>query len=62
MRLPPQPSSLPPVYLNLLQSRSQSLPQAVAASQQAASTHAVERVIQTTGRTLPRGSLIDIKA
>jgi hypothetical protein len=62
MRLPPQPPSLPPVYLNLLQTRSPRQPQAVASSDPTSSSHAVERVVPSAGRPLPRGSLIDIKA
>jgi hypothetical protein len=62
MRLPPQQPSLPPVYLNLLQTRDQRLPQAAGPSDPASSRHAVERVVPSAGRTLPRGSLIDIKA
>jgi hypothetical protein len=61
MHLPTQPASLPSVYLNLLQTRTPRQPQAVVPSASPSSRHTVEHVVTTTGRPLPRGSLIDIK-
>jgi len=61
MRLPPQPTSLTPVYLNLLQTRSARPAQPVAAADPGASPPSAERVAPPATR-LPRGSLIDIKA
>jgi hypothetical protein len=62
MRLPPQPTSLTPVYLNLLQTRAARPSQAVAASDPGASTQTAERVAPPANSRLPRGSLIDITA
>lgn len=62
MRLPPQPTSLTPVYLNLLQTRNARPQQAVAASDPGAPTQTAERVAPPASSRLPRGSLIDITA
>jgi hypothetical protein len=61
MRLPPQPTSLTPVYLNLLQTRGARPAQPIAADP-GASTQTAERVAPPANSRLPRGSLIDIKA
>jgi hypothetical protein len=61
MRLPPQPTSLTPVYLNLLQTRGARPAQTVAADP-GASTQTAARVAPPANNRLPRGSLIDIKA
>jgi hypothetical protein len=62
MRLPPQQTSLTPVYLNMLQTRNARPPQAVAASDPNSSTQPAERVAPPANSRLPRGSLLDIKA
>jgi hypothetical protein len=62
MRLPPQPTSLTPVYLNLLQTRGARPAPAAAAADSGASTQTAERVAPPANSRLPRGSLIDIKA
>ena len=62
MRVPPQQTSLTPVYLNLLQTRNARPAQAVTASDTGASTQTAERVAPPASSRLPRGSLIDIKA
>jgi hypothetical protein len=62
MRLPPQPTSLTPVYLNVLQTRNARPPQAAAAADSGTPTQSVERVAPPASSRLPRGSLIDITA
>jgi hypothetical protein len=62
MRLPPQPTSLTPVYLNLLQTRGARPAQTVAVADPGASTQTAARVAPPVNGRLPRGSLIDIKA
>jgi hypothetical protein len=62
MRVPPQQPPLPPVYLNLLQSRAARPSQGVALSGTPVPGRSVERVAPPANHRLPRGSLIDIKA
>jgi hypothetical protein len=61
MRVPPQPTSLTPVYLNLLQTRAAPPAQAAAAPESGAAPRA-ERIAPPANSRLPRGSLLDIKA